>query len=137
MRPPEHENHPMKPERLDDSDRAVSHPNRRLTERIPSHFSLLYSGMQAGQMLMGDGLLMDLSDQGIGIRGNRLVTQGMELTLFIDLPGAEEPACIAQTRVSWVSGLRFGVEMLSSDLSVQNQLRFHVWNYLNRLTGNG
>jgi hypothetical protein len=112
----------------DDSARS----NRRLTERIPTEFSVMYSGMRTGHMLMGNGMVANLSDRGIGICGNRLVIQGMELALFIDLPGAEEPVCIAQSRVSWVSGRRFGVEMLSPTSEAHNQLRFHMWNSRSR-----
>jgi len=106
--------------------------NNRRTERVPTQFSLMYSGMHDGRMMIGNGVVTNLSEAGIGIRGNHLVTLGMELSLFIDLPGVEEPACIAQTRVSWVSGRRFGVEMFSPKLETQNQLRFYVWNHLFR-----
>ena len=67
--------------------------------------------MGSGQMVMGDGIVANLSPCGIGIRGYRSVTPGMELTLFVDLAGVEEPLCIAQSRVSWVEGCRFGVEL--------------------------
>lgn len=106
--------------------------NQRLTERVPAQFSLMYSGMHNGQMLIGNGIVTNLSESGIGIRGNHIVKLGMELSLFIDLPGLEEPVCIAQTLVSWVSGRRFGVEMLMPKLDTQNQLRFYVWNHLFR-----
>lgn len=109
--------------------------NNRRTERVPTQFSLMYSGMHDGRMMIGNGVVTNLSVTGIGIRGNHLVTLGMELSLFIDLPGVEEPACVAQTRVSWVSGRRFGVEMLSPRLETQNQLRFYVWNHLFRPSG--
>lgn len=106
--------------------------NRRQIERVPTQFSLMYSGMHEGQMLIGNGMVTNFSDSGIGIRGNRLVQQDMELALFIDLPGIEEPVCIAQSRVSWVNGRRFGVEMVTPKLEVQNALRFYVWNRLFR-----
>jgi PilZ domain len=106
--------------------------NKRRTERVPSQFSLMYSGVHDGQMLIGDGIVTNLSDSGIGIRGNHLVELGMALSLFIDLPGVEEPVCIAQSHVSWISGRRFGVEMIAPKLETQNQLRFYVWNHLFR-----
>ena len=79
--------------------------DRRHGNRTPALFSLLYSGMDAGQMLIGDGMVTNLSSCGIGIRGNRSVTPGMEVALFIDLPGLKEPLCVAQSRVSWVAGM--------------------------------
>ncbi|WP_455387792.1 PilZ domain-containing protein [Petrachloros mirabilis] len=108
--------------------------NKRRTERVPAQFSLMYSGMHDGHMLIGNGIVTNLSDSGIGIRGNHLVELGMALSLFIDLPGVEEPVCIAQSHVSWISGRRFGVEMIAPKLETQNQLRFYVWNHLFRLS---
>ena len=85
------------------------HPDRRHCNRTPVLFSLLYSGMSSGQMLIGDGVATNLSPGGISIRGNRSVTPGVDMALFVDLPGVEDPLCIAQSRVSWVAGFRFGV----------------------------
>lgn len=110
----------------------ADHMNQRLTERVPTQFSLMYSGMHEGQMLIGKGMVTNLSVAGIGIRGTHIVKLGMELALFIDLPGIEEPVCVAQSRVSWVSGPRFGVEMIAPKLEAMNQLRFYVWNHLFR-----
>jgi PilZ domain len=109
-----------------------SRENRRGTERIPTQFSLMYSGMCDGRMLIGNGIVRNISKAGIGIQGNHLVKLGMDLSLFIDLPGVEEPICIAESRVSWVSGPRFGVEMIAPKLEVENELRFYLWNHLHR-----
>jgi hypothetical protein len=102
--------------------------DRRHGSRIPTLFSLLYSGMDSGQMLIGDGIVTNLSQGGIGIRGNRLVKPGMELALFVDLPGLEEPLCVAQSRISWVAGRQFGVKLGPLKLKEQNHLRFFLWN---------
>jgi hypothetical protein len=102
--------------------------DRRHSSRIPTLFSLLYSGMDSGQMLIGDGIVTDLSPDGIGIRGNRLVKPGMELALFVELPGVAEPLCVAQSRISWVAGRRFGVKLGTLKLEEQNHLRFYLWN---------
>ena len=121
-----------------DKSRRTEKPsddNRRGTERVPAQFSLMYSGMSEGRMLIGNGVVSNVSKSGIGILGNQLVKHGMDLSLFIDLPGIEEPICIAESRVSWVSGRRFGVEMISPKLEVQNELRFYVWNHLYRQDG--
>jgi hypothetical protein len=101
--------------------------NRRNDSRIPTMFSLLYSGINSGQILMSDGVVTNLSPNGIGIRGDRSVNPGMELALFVDLPGAEEPLCVAQSRVTWVEGRRFGVELGPLKLEEQNHLRFFLW----------
>jgi hypothetical protein len=120
------------PVRAGQTAQQASDDNRRLTERVRTQFSLMYSGMYDGQMLIGNGIVSNVSQSGIGIRGNHIVKLGMDLSLFIDLPGVEEPVCIAETRVTWVSGRRFGVEMITPKLEVQNELRFYVWNHLYR-----
>jgi PilZ domain len=99
---------------------------RRHGSRTPTLFSLLYSCMDSGQMLIGNGVVTDLSSKGICIRGNQSVTPGVIVTLFIDLPGMDEPFCITQSRVSWVDGCRFGVEMNALTLEEKNYLRFHM-----------
>ncbi len=119
-------------ERPERTTEKAARPNNRQTERVPAQFSLMYSGMHEGQMLIGNGIVTNLSVNGIGIRANHIVKLGMELALFIDLPGVEEPVCVAQSRVSWVAGRRFGVEMITPKLETQNQLRFYVWNHLFR-----
>jgi hypothetical protein len=101
--------------------------DRRHSNRTPAIFSLLYSGMDAGQMLISDGIATNFSPGGIGIRGNRAVTPGMEMALFVELPGLEEPLCIAQSRVSWVAGRRFGVELGTQTLEEKNHLQFFLW----------
>jgi PilZ domain len=101
--------------------------DRRHGNRTPALFSLLYSGIDAGEMLIGDGMVTNLSASGIGIRGNRLVTPGMEVALFIDLPGLKEPLCIAQSRVTWVEGCQFGVELGTLNLEEKKHLHFLLW----------
>ena len=51
----------------------------------------------------------------------------MELALFVDIPGMEEPLCVAQSRVSWVEGRRFGVELGAMKLEDMNHLGFFLW----------
>jgi len=48
-----------------------------------------------------------------------MAKQDTELSLFIGLPGAEEPVCIAQSGVCWVAGRRFVVEMDIRELETQ------------------
>lgn len=101
--------------------------DRRHRSRTPTIFTLLYSGMDSGQMLIADGVATNLSANGIGIRGNRLVELGMELSLFIDLPGMEEPLCIGQSLVSWVEGRHFGVKLGAMKSEDMNHLQLFLW----------
>jgi len=100
--------------------------NRRHGSRTPTLCSLIYSCMDSGTMLIGDGVVTDLSSSGVGIRGNESVTPGMEVTLFIDLPGTTEPFCITQSKISWANGSRFGVTMETLTLEEKNHLRFFL-----------
>ena len=104
--------------------------DRRRSNRTPALFSLLYSGMNTGQMLIGDGIVTNLSPGGIGILGNRSVTPGMEMAFFVDIPGLDEPLCIAQSRVSWVAGRRFGVELGMLKLEEKKHLQIFLWNHV-------
>jgi hypothetical protein len=102
------------------------HSDRRHGSCTPTLFSLFYSYMDSGQTLIGDGIVTDLSSSRIGIRGNRSVVPGMDVTLSIDLPGMEKPLSITQSRVSWVEGCRLGVEIKTLTLEEKNYLRFFL-----------
>lgn len=84
--------------------------NRR-DPRIGSQFKVRYSGSHNKRIVIGYGTVTDLSRYGFGIEGNRGVTRGMELALFLEVPDIKEPLCIPQATVSWISGSRFGVEL--------------------------
>jgi hypothetical protein len=82
--------------------------------------------MSTGQMLIGNGVVTNLSRGGIGIRGTRSVSPGMDMALFVDLPAVEEPLCIPQSRVSWGAGFRFGVALGSLTLEQKKHLPFFL-----------
>jgi hypothetical protein len=84
----------------------------------------MYSAQdRSGEILMGDGMVTDLSHHGLGIRGNTPVTPGMELTIFLYLPDGKDPLFVMEARVAWTSGRRFGVEILKMNLRERNRLR--------------
>jgi hypothetical protein len=84
----------------------------------------MYSAQDpSGEILMGDGMVTDLSPMGLGIRGNASVTQGTELTIFLYLPDGKDPLFVMEARVAWASGRRFGVEILKMNLRERNRLR--------------
>ena len=119
---------------------VTEHPRQsehRHGVRTPTILSILYSGMDSGQMLMGNGVVTNLSSSGIGICGDRSVTPGMEVALFVNLPGVEEPLCIAQSRVSWVEGRRFGVELGTLKLEEKNHLGFFLWDCVTHVGRDG
>lgn len=101
--------------------------NRRQDPRPSVEFGLMYSAQEpSGEVLMGDGMVTDLSPTGLGIRGNASVTQGKELTIFLYLPDGQDPLFVMETRVAWASGRRFGVEILKMNLRERNRLRYFL-----------
>lgn len=98
--------------------------NRRQDPRPQVEFRLMYSAQdRSGEVLLGDGMVTDLSPTGLGIRGNTSVTPGMELTIFLYLPDGQDPLFVMETRVAWTSGYRFGAEILKMNLRERNRLR--------------
>ncbi|NWF72081.1 MAG: PilZ domain-containing protein [Nitrospirae bacterium] len=101
--------------------------NRRQNHRPPVEFGLMYSAQnRSGEVLMGDGMVTDLSPRGLGIRGNTPVRSGMELMIFLYLPDGQDPLFAMETRGAWTSGHRFGVEILKMNLREQNRLRYFL-----------
>jgi hypothetical protein len=87
----------------------------------------MYSAQDpSGEILMGDGMVTDLSARGLGIRGNASVTPGMELTIFLYLPDGQDPLFVMEARVAWTSGRRFGVEILKMNLRERNRLHYFL-----------
>ena len=106
---------------------AAEAVNRRQDLRPPVEFGLMYSAQnRSGEILMGDGMVTDLSHTGLGIRGNALVTPGMELMIFLYLPDGQDPLFVMETRVAWTSGRRFGVEIVKMNLRERNRLRYFL-----------
>ena len=79
-----------------------AHLDCRSDNQTPVLFSWLYPGMSTGQMLLADSVATNLHPAGSAfMKINRSVTRGMDMALFfVDLPGAEEPLCMAQSQVA-------------------------------------
>ena len=98
--------------------------NRRGDSRHPVDFGLMYSAQDArGELIMVDGVVVDLSGKGLGIRGNMPVKRGLDMTLFLYLPDGKDPLFVMDARVAWSTGRRFGVEILTMNLRERNRLR--------------
>ncbi len=101
--------------------------NRRVESRVPVEFGLMYSALdERGDLIMGDGTVIDISNSGLGIRGNMAVKTGMEMTLFVYLPDGQDPLFVLEARVAWSAGHRFGVEILKMNLRERNRLRYFL-----------
>jgi hypothetical protein len=83
--------------------------------------------MDSDHIVMGEGIVTDLSREGVGVRGNRFVKPGMHLALFIELPDSDEHFCIPEARVSWMVGSRFGLQVKTLSPKDQNRLQDFLW----------
>jgi hypothetical protein len=72
--------------------------------------------MYAGEIIMGQATIIDLSRYGFGLKGGRGLELGMELSLFLEMSDMDmvENLCIPQAYVAWIDGRRFGVEVRST-----------------------
>jgi PilZ domain len=98
---------------------------RRENGRTNVSFGLMYSGFNGEDVLIGDGTVVDLSEGGVGIRGNCPVQIGTDLTLFLYLPDEEDPLFILEATVAWSTGPLFGVAL--KQLSLQEGDRMRVF----------
>ena len=105
--------------------------NRRDDARLTVDFGLMYSAQDArGELIMGDGTVVDLSDRGLGIRGNVPVNRGLEMTLFLYLPDGRDPLFVMEASVAWSAGGRFGVTILKMNVRERNRLRHFLVSHL-------
>lgn len=98
--------------------------DRREKPRAPRRLSITVSYVDADRFAMDHGRVTDLSESGIGLRGDRPLKPGTEVALFIALPDSEDELCIPEARVSWANGCHFGVALrtLKSDEEQRLQL---------------
>lgn len=96
---------------------------RRKMGRTSVSFGLMYSGLNGEDVLIGDGSVVDLSEGGVGIRGNCAVPVGMDLTLFLYLPDEEDPLFILEATVAWTTGPLFGVALKELNLQERDRMR--------------
>jgi hypothetical protein len=101
--------------------------NRREADRMPVDFGLMYSAQnEAGELIMGDGMVTNLSRRGLGIRGDAAVTPGTELTLFLYLPDGRDPLFVMEAKVMWAVGHQFGVRLLKLNVRELNRLHYFL-----------
>jgi hypothetical protein len=94
---------------------------------MPVDFGLMYSAQnEVGELIMGDGMVTNLSRKGLGIRGDAAVTPGTELTLFLYLPDGRDPLFVMEAKVMWAVGHQFGVRLLKMNVRELNRLHYFL-----------
>lgn len=87
----------------------------RRSDRVTMNCHLTYSGISQATLIIGEGMAIDLSTEGLGIQGNQAVEPGMRLTLCLALPDDEGQLLIDEVQVMWARDGRFGVESVRMD----------------------
>ena len=99
-----------------------------LMPRLPrsSDVHVMYSGLNNGELVMGDATVTAVTANRLSLKGDRPVRPGMDATLLIFLPGSQEPIGIAESRVSEVGESDFHVELRSTSLVSRAALEKHI-----------
>lgn len=85
--------------------------NRRRELQLDGQLSVIFSGIDATEMVMDTGTIFNLRRNGMGLHTERSLKLGMELAIFIECPDSEEDICIPEVRVEWMNGNRFGLSI--------------------------
>lgn len=99
---------------------------------IKCHFS--YAGTQSGQLINGEGTIVDLSRDGMAIESPHQLTVGMTLALRVDLPDMEVPTSIDEAVVLWTDGDKFGLKVITIDDQDRGELCRAVVNNVNKIS---
>jgi len=101
--------------------------DRRTEPRVSVDFRLMYSAQDDREaLIMGDGSVLDVSNNGLHIRGNAAVKPGLEMTLFLYLPDGQDPLFVLSARVAWSKGHQFGAVILKMNVRERNRLRYFL-----------
>lgn len=95
-----------------------------LDPSIMAGFSTLsYSGIAGSRMVMGDGVILGLSDNAMKIVGDSRVKPGMELALMVAWPGSDDHLCFAGAQVSWIQDSSFTVSLVAIPEHIRTRLK--------------
>ena len=100
-----------------DGGRHTRNVDRRTGRRLATNIRVDY----LANHFMGNGTMVNVSRDGMEVRGNYEVTIGLHMSLRIVLPEQPEPLYAGRAIVKWVRGLEFGVQFLSPTSQVLNR----------------
>jgi hypothetical protein len=79
----------------------------REVRRIPAHWPIYYSNGTFQTI----GITQDITALGGRIRGQELVTVGMELVVIVIQPAPDTPMMVRRGTVRWAKGKEFGLAL--------------------------
>jgi len=95
----------------------------RCVPRIPLQASISYLTPE----IMGKGLAIDVSREGVRIESRDPVHSGMRLALVLYLSNDHEPVMIEDATVQWASGTHFGVKFAKWSTNAEARLNHFFW----------
>ena len=95
----------------------------RCVPRIPLQASISYLTPE----IMGKGLVIDVSREGLRIESQDSVHIGMRLALVLYLSNDKEPVMIEDARVQWAMGTQFGVKFVKWSTNAEARLNNFFW----------
>ena len=91
--------------------------------RIPLQASISYLTPE----IMGKGMVIDVSREGLRIESQDPVHIGMRLALVLYLANDQEPVMIEDARVQWAIGTHFGVQFVKWSTNAEARLSRFFW----------
>jgi hypothetical protein len=95
----------------------------RCVPRIPLQASVSYLTPE----LLGKGLVIDVSREGLRIESQDPVHVGMRLALVLYLSNDHEPVMIEDATVQWTLGTHFGVKFVKRSTNAEARLTNFFW----------
>lgn len=95
----------------------------RCVPRIPLQASISYLTPE----IMGKGLVVDVSREGLRIESRDPVHTGMRVALVLYLSHDQEPVMIEDATVQWASGTHFGVKFVKWSTNAKARLTNFFW----------
>lgn len=77
----------------------------------------------AGGRTEGQGQILNLSEGGCAVKGDKRVPERAMLNLSVFPPGRESPIVIPNAAVRWARGWEFGVEFVSLSPDLQAEIK--------------
>ena len=94
----------------------------RYSQRVSVDFSVMF----AGESIVGEGRILDLSLPGCLLESPEKMTAGEYLQLRLFLPDRPTPLHVTLAAVRWVNGSKLGIEFIRTTQDEQHRLEQFV-----------
>lgn len=109
------------------SQKAHSLLDRRYAERVPMWRRIRYSSQVGARVVIGEGILKDLSKTGCKILGAAPTPLGSSLTLLLDLADGQAPMRVTDAIVSCIARDSYAVKFPKLSSEERKRLQEVIW----------